>query len=257
MSDTNDPVDMNKVLDATERGQRTSDGMGLDLSSMHDTSEHPWERMAGEPNAWYDRFFKFYLKQNGKRNITEAYRRYKTEDGYTGSLSNIRVGANWHANAYSWNWEVRAEAYDEYERMLDHFKWEGRRAELREEEWGVSSKLLEIAKVHFNKVKSSQVQPADPESGSGRVQLARIAIKNVDAARFAELGSKLGRLATGMATEQVAINIQVRMEEVRKKRWDSTLPQLQQILDTGVIDGEFVENEAVDEPPDPENESVN
>ncbi len=259
MLDTNDPVDMNKVLEATERGQRTSDGMGLDLSPMHDTSEYPWERMAGEPNDWYNRFFKFYLKQSGKRSISEAYRRYLTEEGRP-SPSNVHPGSNWHLNAYTWNWEVRAEAYDEHARMLDHIKWEGRRAELREEEWGVSSELLNIAKTHFEKVKSSQVQPADPESNSGRVHLTRVAVKNQDAARFADLGSKLGRLATGMATEQVAINIQVRMEEVRKKRWDSTLPQLQQVLeDTDVVDGDIVEIEdgVVDEPPEHENESVN
>jgi hypothetical protein len=252
MLDTNDPVDMNKVLDATERGQQTSDGMGLDLSPLNDTSEYPWERMPGEPNDWFDRFFKFYLKQNGKRSISEACRRHKTEDGFTGSLSNVHVGSNWRLNAYTWNWEVRAEAYDEHARMLDHIKWEARRATLREEEWDVSSELLEIAKFHFQKIKSSQVQPADPESNSGRVQLTRVAVKNQDAARFADLGSKLGRLATGMATEQIAINIQVRMEEVRKKRWDSALPQLQQVLDTNMVDGEFVEDEAVNEPPESE-----
>jgi hypothetical protein len=222
---------------------------------MQDTSEYPWERMVGEPNDWYDRFLKYYIKQGTRRSIQEAYRRcVKVEqERSTASAPSPR----WHLKAYQWNWQVRAEAFDEHERMLDHIKWEERRGKLREEEWGVSSKLLEIAKVHFHKIKSSQVQPADPERNSGRVQLARIAVKNQDAARFAELGSKLGRLATGMATEQIAINIQVRMEEVRKKRWDSALPQIQQVLDNAIVDGEFVENEAVSEPPGPENESVN
>jgi hypothetical protein len=223
---------------------------------MQDTSEYPWERMPGEPNDWYDRFLKYYVKQGTRRSIIEAYRRcVKVEQNRSTTSAPSPV---WHLRAYQWNWLVRAEAFDEYERMLDHIKWEDRRNELRKEEWDVSSELLDIAKVHFKKIKGSQVQPADPESNSGRVQLARIAVKNQDAARFAELGSKLGRLATGMATEQIAINIQVRMEEVRKKRWDSALPQIQQVLDntdTNVIDGEFVENEAVDEPPDPEAKS--
>jgi hypothetical protein len=246
-------VDMDKVIEATQRGQQAQDGRTLDLTPLQDTREFPWERMAGEPNDWYDRFFIYYLKQGTRRSIQEAYRRcvkVEQERSTTSAPSPL-----WHLRAYQWNWQVRAEAYDEHERMLEHIKWEERRSKLREEEWDVSTELLDIAKGHFQKIKSSQVQPEAQGSNSGRVQLTRVAVKNQDAARFADLGSKLGRLATGMATEQIAINIQVRMEEVRKKRWDSALPQIQQVLDNTVIDGEFVENEAVDEPPGPQAKS--
>ncbi len=247
----NDRVDMNKVVDATQRGQLISNGTAYDLTPMKDTNEYPWERMPGEPNDWYDRFFKYYLKQGTRRSIMEAYRR-EVKVEHEGVIPSTSPSPRWHLKAYQWNWQVRAEAFDEHERMLDHIKWEDRRTVLREEEWGVSTELLDIAKGHFKKVRSSQAQPAGENKASGRVQLSRVALKNQDAVRFAELGSKLGRLATGMATDQIAVNIQVRMEEVRKKRWDSALPQLQQVLDTEAIDGDFVEMEdgVVGEPPE-------
>jgi hypothetical protein len=58
-----------------------------------------------------------------------------------------------------------------------------------------------------------------------------------------------------MATDQVDVNVQVRMEEVRKRRWDSALPLLQQISDNGEEDEDIVEGEAVDEPPEELDES--
>jgi hypothetical protein len=156
---------------------------------------------------------------------------------------------------HSWNWKIRAEAYDEHERMMDHAKWEVRRGKLREKEWKVSSELLDVAEVHLERISSSQAQPVNQVSGSGRVQVPRVIVKNQDAARFAELGSKLGRLASGMATDQIDVNVQVRMEEVRKRRWDSALPLLQQISDNGEEDEDIVEGEAVDEPPEELDES--
>ncbi len=240
-----DSVDMNKVIEATQRGQLDEDGMTLDLMKMQDTSEHPWERQPGEPNLWYDRFFRHYLKQvEGKRNIVEACRRSNKE-----SEPKDRTQATpfWNQMAYQWNWQVRAEAYDEYARLKDHLRWEARRAELREKEWHMSSELLTVAEDHITKIRSSQAQPDIPAGTPGRVQLPRVRVKNQDAARFAELGSKLGRLATGMATEQVAVNVQVKVEETRKKRWDSALPQLQQILDGEI---EIIEDGVVDEPPE-------
>lgn len=241
----NKDVDLNKVLEATERGQLDEDGLTLDLTPLQDTGTYPWERMPGEPNLWFDRFFKYYLKQGSKRSLVEAFRRFKGAEGDVQHWT--QVNPRWANMRHQWNWKVRAEAYDEHERMMDHTKWEARRKELREQEWKVSSELLDVAETHLERVSSSQAQPVSPASSgsSGRVQVPRAIVKNQDAARFAELGSKLGRLASGMATDQIDVNVQVRMEEVRKRRWDSAMPQLQQ-----VIEGEIVEDEAVDEPPE-------
>lgn len=240
---SSDGVEMDKVLEATQRGQLDEDGLTLDLTPLQDTGTYPWERMPGEPNNWYDKFFKYYLKQGSKRSLVEAFRRFKGAEGDLQHWSQANPG--WATARHRWNWKVRAEAYDEHERMMDHAKWEVRRAELREKEWKVSSKLLDVAKVHFEKVSSSQVHPVSTAGTPGRVQVPRVIVKNQDAARFAELGSKLGRLSTGMATDQIDVHVQVRMEEVRKRRWDLAMPQLQQ-----VIESEIVEDKAVDEPPE-------
>ncbi len=235
-------VGMDKVLEATQRGQLDEDGLTLDLTPLEDTGTYPWERMPGEPNHWYDKFFKYYLKQGSKRSLVEAFRRFKGAEGDTQHWSQANPG--WATMRHKWNWKVRAEAYDEHERMMDHVKWEVRRKELREQEWKVSSELLDVAEVHLQRITSSQAHPVSTAGTPGRVQVPRAVVKNQDAARFAELGSKLGRLASGMATDQIDVNVQVRMEEVRKRRWESTLPQLQQVIDGEIID------EAVDEPPE-------
>ncbi len=246
-----DRVEMDKVLEATQRGQQTNDGLTLDLTPLEDTGTYPWERMPGEPNNWYDKFFKYYLKQGTKRSLVEAFRRFKGAEGSNRHWS--QANPAWATMRHQWNWKVRAEAYDEHERMLDHVKWEARRAKLREKEWKVSNELLNVAEAHIERVRGSQVHPEVSAGTPGRVQVPRAVVKNQDAARFAELGSKLGRLATGMATDQIAVNVQVRMEEVRKRRWDSALPLLQEIQE-GDADADanedIVEGEAVDEPPE-------
>ncbi len=242
---SSDGVEMDKVLKATQRGQLDKDGLTLDLTPLEDTGTYPWERMLGEPNHWYDRFFKYYLKQGSKRSLVEAFRRFKGAEGSTRHWS--QVNPAWATMRHSWNWKVRAEAYDEHERMLDHTKWEVRRAKLREKEWKVSSELLNVAEAHIEKVRGSQVHPVDPVSGAGRVQVPRVVVKNQDAARFAELGSKLGRLASGMATDQIDVHVQVRMEEVRKRRRDAAMPQLQQVMEGG---DDVIEDGVFDEPPE-------
>ena len=73
----------------------------------------------------------------------------------------------------------------------------------------------------------------DIKGSNGRV--LKRAVKPEHVARFAETGSKLGRLASGMATDQTQhLNIHTRMEEVRKQRWDEVGPLL-----GDVIDGEY------------------
>lgn len=240
-----DPVDMDKAMESVERGTVRKDGLVPDLKPLQDTQEYPWERLPGEPNLWFDRFFKYFLKQGARRSVIEAFRRYRAAEGDGQHFG--QSGPNWQLEAHRWNWFARAEAYDEHQRMLDHIKWEERRATLREKEWDVSNELLEIAQGHLKTVRGSQAQATVAKSDSGRVQVPRVIVKNQDAARFAELGSKLGRLAAGMDTEQIGVDVRVRIEEIRKQRWEDTLPQLQE-----VVDGEFelVEDETVNEPPE-------
>lgn len=245
---TDDNVEMDKVLASVERGQIDSDGMVPDLVPFEDDFRTPWERMPGEPNDWYHIFFEFFLKQGARRSISEAYRRYSRVEKGTGKQASPR----WRFHAYRWTWDVRAEAYDEHQRIIEAERWEGRRRELREKEWDTASTMLVIAEEELDQYKASTGEGQEtPDGTPGRVPQPRPKLKSGDVARFAEVGSKLGRLATGMATDQtMTISVQARIEEVRKRRWDDALPAITRVLedpDEDIVEGEMVEKPLVDD----------
>jgi hypothetical protein len=73
----------------------------LIIVEPEDTS-FPWERMEGEPIAWFMRFHDF-LMQGPRRTIAATMRQNQLKT--SGS-------AGWSAKAIQWNWHNRAEAYD-------------------------------------------------------------------------------------------------------------------------------------------------
>lgn len=222
-----------KVMDSARRGAIEEDGTAVELTAFEDNTNYPWERQPGEPNNWYDIFFRYYTLLGPGRNIARAYRAYAAvEEGF--DATGYQVNTRWYHIAMGWRWKIRAEAFDEYQRMRDAEMWESRRRKLREKEWGVSNQLLDVAEDSLE-----QMAPKPPDTQAkgikGRVRRTGLG-KASDVARFAETGSKLGRLASGMATDQTQhINIHARMEEVRKQRWETVAPLLEEVVD-GVYD---------------------
>lgn len=252
-----------QVKDSARRGAIEADGTSTELTPFEDNTSYPWERQPGEKNFWYDIFFRYYVLLGPGRNLARAYRAYaKAEEGF--DATGYSVNPRWHHMALGWHWKIRAEAFDEFQRMRDAETWEKRRRELREKEWDVSSQLLNVAEDALEALAPQDPSPQASNKGtSGRVQSRTV--KPGDVTRFAETGSKLGRLASGMATDQTQhVNIHARMEEVRKQRWDNVAPLLEE-----VIDGEYefkddqehagkdvMAGEAVSEPPKGQNEQA-
>ena len=76
-----------------------------------------WLRRPKEPNQWYDRFFQYYLTTPATRRSVDAAWRQATGK----SSKNQQASGAWYRAAKRWDWQVRAEAYDE----------EGRRVQLK------------------------------------------------------------------------------------------------------------------------------
>lgn len=223
-----------KVKDSARRGTIQADGTSTTLTPFQDNTDYPWERQPGEPNHWYDIFFRYYTLLGASRNIARAFRAFtKAEEGH--DAAGYYPGPLWHKMAGGWNWKIRAEAFDEFQRMRDAELWEERKRALREKEWEVSSQMLIVAEDSLEDFSQRPTEPQPHIKGKrGGVPTAR-KLKTGEIPRFAETGSKLGRLASGMATDQTQhINIHARMEEVRKQRWDNVAPLLEE-----VIDGEY------------------
>lgn len=215
---------------------------------------YPWEQLNGEPHKWYQIFFRYYLMKGFTRSVVGAFRSWKREEAGDEAWEKVkeRTGdaQHWYIMAARWDWDARARAYDEHRRLEDAVIWEARRRELREEEWGASSELLKAARETLKKFTSSG--SGHPQDTSGRVQDIgktrpgpRPVLRGSDISRFAEVGSRLGRLASGMATDQtISVSVQARLEEVKKERWNQVAPTLAKLLQD-----ENDQDETVSEPP--------
>jgi hypothetical protein len=241
----------------------------LKLSEMEEEGIYPWEQMPDEPDSWFQLFHRYYLLSGYHRTVVGAYRAWKEEETDTPAPAKTTGNARyWYDKAARWDWQARAHAFDEHNRLRDASKWQSRRDELREEEWNTASDMLQIArsamKSYTNQARknfeiaqanlkrkrsgSNGTEVRNPQDPSGRVQLPSVSMKlrGSDVARFAELGSKLGRLASGMATDQTMnVSVQARLEEVKKERWQSVAPTLARVLAEDVSEGD----EAAGEPP--------
>jgi len=82
----------------------TRAGAGMKVLTMPGM---PWSQMENEPLNWYDRFSTYYLPLGiHERSMAEAYRIY--------SGNNRRQAPpDWYKTSREWDWEGRAEAYDQ------------------------------------------------------------------------------------------------------------------------------------------------
>lgn len=150
--------------------------------------DQPWERQPKEPGNWYDRFTRYRLL-GPTRTLTTACR---SEQAALGKRQSKGPSSGWAAAFVKWNWQERAEAFDEHLRQIDEAKWLERRELQRESEWEARNKILEVAK---NMLEFTLVEiVTDHEGAKTAILPARWTM--ADAGRFLLIASKLGRLAT-------------------------------------------------------------
>ena len=121
-----------------------------------------WERHPWDTKASFDRFHRFYLAQDAPRSLNEAYRRYRAEKGpqqgrnEAAPKRSLRAPGGWvrwfrgqdskgQPKPGAKTWAERAAAYDEHLAEQDRQKWEARRRQVREQDWGAGEELRDLA----------------------------------------------------------------------------------------------------------------
>jgi len=140
--------------------------------------DNVWDQQPNEPHRWYMRF-KSYLLAGPGRSLEGSWKREKAAES-DGKLPEGRTPGAWRENADKWNWKERAESWDIFQAEIEETKWHDRRREIREREWEVSNALLNKAADMLNK------------------DLGFCSWNLRDAGRFAEIASKLARVAARM-----------------------------------------------------------
>lgn len=83
-------------------------------SGMSDDLSQAWERQEGEDTMWYDRFLVF-LRMGPSRTMLGAVHLVEEAEKSREKQSSKTPGA-WNDAAKEWNWQKRAEAWDDYRR---------------------------------------------------------------------------------------------------------------------------------------------
>lgn len=91
---------------------------------------HPWERLEGENNLWFDRFTRFRLL-GPLRTQEDTYRGERDALGDAHKRA-PRPSRHWTTHFKREQWTVRAEAWDEYERQKAEEAYEIERLRERE-----------------------------------------------------------------------------------------------------------------------------
>lgn len=81
---------------------------------MSDDLSQAWERQEGEDTMWYDRFLVF-LRMGPSRTMLGAVHLVEEAEKSREKQSSKTPGA-WNDAAKEWNWQKRAEAWDDYRR---------------------------------------------------------------------------------------------------------------------------------------------
>ncbi len=168
-----------------------------------------WGQLPGEPSLWFGRFEK-YRQQGPKRSL---YAVYVAEPAPPGGARAKRadpkplgsIPGAWSLQSKRWNWEARANAYDQSERELAAADFAAHRAEIIKQEWEAHTKLHARALEMLNFALHTRTDKREA-GADGRMNITTI-LKPAhwsmgDAAKLLKVSSELGRLATGLETSR-------------------------------------------------------
>ena len=160
-----------------------------------------WDRQPGEPTLWWGRFDR-YRALGTERTVTTVYNEWRRS---VDKPERQKPDHRWYGASQRWHWPERAAAWDAHQHDLAMRQWEERAAELRGREWQAAQALLEKAE-QMLKFPLVSVRHEDEIGPDGRPTAVTVLEPGdwrvVDAARMAEVASKLARLAAEMETER-------------------------------------------------------
>lgn len=178
-----------------------------------------WERREGEPNKLFDRF-EIYRLLGPSRSLYSAYMAWRGEKARESAQKRAGLPQSWRLAAERWDWAKRAEAFDEHERAQQIAEWQRRRDELREHEWKFSQELLDKVRqmLVFPLAKTTRSTQDGGQTVVTEVYPAQW--KLADAARLLEAASKLGRLAVGVETDRIGVEVAMTADDLLRAARD-------------------------------------
>lgn len=161
-----------------------------------------WDRQPNEPERWFLRF-DAYRRAGVDRAIETVWRQERQAKGENGKQG--RPSRHWYEASQTWRWKERASAWDNYLRAEDDREWAERRAQIRKDDWDMAVALREKARqmLMFPVTKVTK----DEDDKLTIIEPANWSFS--DAAKIADLASKLARLTAGMedAAKQEPTNV--------------------------------------------------
>lgn len=157
-----------------------------------------WEQREGESGKAYSAFVS-YLKL-GDRSLAKLAEKLGKSSGYTRQLQTWSSLYEWVRRTEAWDANIAAEALKEAQ------------ADLVEQQAKIKKRELELSHELFDRAKAISALPLtrrtliDTETRPDGTVVNHYTVEPInvsarDAARVADTGSKLGRLATGMTTD--------------------------------------------------------
>jgi len=183
------------------------------MSEGEKTTFEMWARREGEPNEWYARFHTFLLL-GSSRSLYGAYTAWREQSGAKRAQKRAGLPQSWRQAAERWEWAKRAEAFDEHERAQQIAEWQRRRDELREHEWKFSQELLDKVRQMLVFPLAKTVRSTQDGGQTLVTEVYPAQWKLADAARMLESASKLARLAIGVETERIGVEVAMTADDL-------------------------------------------
>lgn len=168
----------------------------------------PWERLPDEPELWFSRFAKYARRLGYEYTPQRAFRMFALDMKGAASAEAVSV---WVKYAEQWQWAERAREWAEWEMFDGERKWQERRAEVREQDFQVSTTLRGVAAAIIGRapdfVKTSRTETVDDKGQ--KVIIIRQELKLDVAVRALETASKIARLSAELETNREVVETSV------------------------------------------------
>lgn len=172
------------------------------MNSRSESEVASWDIQPGESALWYGRFWSWLT--DPKRSLRAVYNR---ERKLAGKRPTKSTPGPWKEIVTKWQWKERAADWDAAERARRVAEWEAKSQQLRNREWEASEALLDKAtQMLAFPLETTEIEERDAGGQVIHVTTitpARWVMRDIPA--MLEAASKLGRLATGLATNRVEV----------------------------------------------------
>lgn len=172
------------------------------MNTLSESSPPIWERRPGEPSRWFARFECFRL-MGPERTVSAACR----ASGRTPGKHTVEgtTSGTWYVMARQWDWQARADAWDDHVRAQIRAREEQRRFDRRETRIGMIDQLLNAA---FHGLNAAALESMEANEARAALPALRMLFRELVLVQRAELESP--------DPDAAAQSIQISSEDLRR-----------------------------------------